>query len=80
MKIHQVNIGKEYKEQVDQLVADMKAYSRKQVWEECTCKSCKSWRLFDDGITVGFQCRNDKVMIFEPPAGFGCNQWEAKDE
>ena len=43
------------------------------------CEGCGG-QVFDDGITVGFQCRNDKVMIFEPPPGFGCNLWERKVE
>ena len=44
---------------------------------ERTCETCKWWQVFDDGVTVGFQCRSDKVMIFEPSANFGCNQWES---
>jgi len=80
----QVNIGKEYKEQVDKLVADMKAYGRKQVWEECTCNNCKWWIM--DGWDIG---RCDNVLVREFASGiinpatpefFGCNQWEAKDE
>ena len=90
----QVNIGKEYKEQVDKLVADMKAYGRKQVWEECTCNNCKWWgfgadgakceeHLFEQPITISATCENKQGIIAEclwTESDFGCNQWEVKDE
>ena len=56
-----VNIGKEFKEQVDQLVSDMKAYGRKQVWEECTCKNCKWWQQQAEYSNKEWDCFNDII-------------------
>ena len=66
-----------YKDKVDRMSAQEFA---RFLLKDRICKNCKWWQVFDDGITVGFQCRNDKVMIFEPPPGFGCNLWRNRDE
>ena len=73
-----VTVSPEYKKMIDKLTADMKAYGRNQVWEECTCKNCRWLKQDVTGSTV--VCGNEKVIefcgAFYPNQSFGCNKWE----
>jgi len=88
-----VKLSPEYLKRLNELRSDMKAYGRKQVWEECTCKNCKWWNHHSGYSNKKWDCFNDTVegfvymctelggfSGFKPREDFGCNQWEARDE
>jgi len=81
-----VKLSPEYLKRLDELRANMKAYGRKQVWEECTCKNCKWWEKRNNEGTritkVWGDCRLEKnvTTVNLPHWNFGCNCWEKKEE